>query len=376
MHRSVTVAALAAVLQGCGPEPAADGAGDPGTPRPDPPDSETYRLERIADDVWATVVKDGVSPSQFAASLIVVRDEDVVVVDSRHDGESAGELIDTIASLTDLPVAFVVNTHWHGDHVQGNERFREAFPGVRFVGGATIDEDMRTLGRERLDEEVERVDGRIAAAEGWLESGTGPDGEKLSPDEVAALPGQIDAARSYADARRDLRLVEPDILVEDAIRLDGEGLRVEVVRVGPAHTRGDVVVRVPERGVVAVGDLIEDGFPYFGDGYPSGWATAMDRIAEMEWTTVLGAHGPVLEDREMFDTQRRFVSAIVEAATTAAMSGESEVPPAAFDEFETHFTARLSEAPPEERAERFAAFVEEVFARALAEANGELESAP
>ena len=320
-----------------------------GGPAPDARGGETFRLEPVADGVYATVVRDGISPSQFGASLIVLRSDHVLVVDSRHDAASADELIATIRGLTELPVRYVVNTHWHGDHVQGNVRFREAFPDVRLVGGATIAGDMETLGRQRL-----------------------------------------------AEQGLDIELVPPEITVEHELRLDDGEPVIEIVKVGPAHTRGDVIVRVPSRGVIAIGDLIEDGFPWFGDGYPSAWATALDRIAAMlaegDGPILVGGHTSVLRDLELFETQREFVRRIAvaaaDASTAAAAGSEADVDPgtdgaieaaieaaiAAADvaEFRDHFTRRMAAASEQERTERFDAFLAEVMERALAEASGEL----
>lgn len=327
--------------------PGAEAAGS-GSAAPEPVDasgSELYRLERVADGVYATVVRDGVSPSQYATSLIVVRSDHVLVVDSRHDAASADELIATIRGLTDLPVKYVVNTHWHGDHVQGNARFRAVFPDVRLIGGTTCDVDMRTLGRRRLDEQIAR--------------GAAPEG---------------------------LRLVPPEITVEHELRLDDAEPAVDILKVGPAHTRGDVIVRIPARGVIAIGDLVEDGFPWFGDGFPAGWAAAMDRIAGMldamrtdgasGSPILMGGHGPVLRDRAMFDAQRAFVHRVVEAASSAASANagvEAAIAAAGVEEFRDHFTRRV-EGDEAAKSERFAAFVAEVMGRAYAEASGELES--
>lgn len=338
--------------------------------------SEIYQLERISDDVYATVVRDGISPSQYAASLILIRTDHVLVVDSRHDDSSAEDLIGTIAGLTDLPVRYVVNTHWHGDHVQGNAQFRAQFPSVQFIGGAASGEDMLSLGRQRLDDEISRADERIAAAKQWLVDGSRTDGTPLTGAEVESLPGQISAASAGAEARRAIKLIAPGITVNGRFSLTDAEPIVEIIQVGPAHTRGDVVVHVPSRGVLAIGDLVEDGFPWFGDGFPSGWADAMDVVADIEAETILGAHGPVLHDRKMFETQHRFVRRISDLARTAAANGldlDSIMSQTDFGEFELHFTARLAQSTDVERRERFNGFVREAMARSLWEATGQLD---
>ncbi len=339
---------------------------------------EIFEVVGIADGIWATVVREGISPSRYAASLIVIRTDHVLVVDSRHDATSAGHLIETIADLTDLPVKYVVNTHWHGDHVQGNARFREAFPEVWFLGASTTGRDIQTLGRQRLDEEIERAEGRIAAATGMLESGVKDDGTALTEEEREALPEQIESARSYLETRRAIELVTPTMTIEGQMRLDDAEPLVVVTRVGSAHTSGDLVVTVPDAGVMALGDLIEDGLPYLGDGSPAGWVTALRRVSRIEADILLGAHGPVLWNREMLDTQTRFAESIVAAARAAAEGGvPMEEARDAFDasEFRAHFTHRV-DGTDAEREERYRAFVGGIFEQAYAEVATDAEATP
>ena len=77
---------------------------------------------------------------------------------------------------------FVISTHWHGDHVYGNQVYRDPFPEVVFVGHRTIREDMLELGGEMLAEEIETLPETIRHRETWLSSGTGPDGEELTAE--------------------------------------------------------------------------------------------------------------------------------------------------------------------------------------------------
>ena len=67
--------------------------------------------------------------------------------------------------------------------------------------------------------------------------------------------GRID---DYLADRGELALVAPDIAVDRTLQLEGEPI-VRVHRLGPAHTRGDVVVELPDARILAIGDLVEDG---------------------------------------------------------------------------------------------------------------------
>ena len=139
-----------------------------------------FEIVQIHEGVYAARVQPAPPMYVFANALIVVDDEGVTVVDTPQSPAAA--LVDEIRKLTDKPVRFVINTHWHGDHVYGNQMYRDPFPDVVFVGHRTIREDMLDLGAAMLAEELETLPETIRQREMWLSSGKGPDGEELTTE--------------------------------------------------------------------------------------------------------------------------------------------------------------------------------------------------
>ena len=66
--------------------------------------------------------------------MIVVRGDGVLLVDSRAGPAEALELLAQVRAITDAPVRWLVNTHWHEDHIGGNQVFRDSFPELVIVG--------------------------------------------------------------------------------------------------------------------------------------------------------------------------------------------------------------------------------------------------
>jgi glyoxylase-like metal-dependent hydrolase (beta-lactamase superfamily II) len=76
------------------------------------------------------------------------------------------------------------------------------------------------------------------------------------------------------------------------------GKTVELIQVGPAHTRGDVLVHVPEDRTVFTGDILFiDGTPIMWAGPVQSWIDACQRIADMDVETVVPGHGPITDER-------------------------------------------------------------------------------
>jgi len=329
-----------------------------------------FELVEVTEGVHATVVRDGVSPSAFANSLIVLRDDHVLVVDSRHSPSQSRELIEQIRGLTDLPVRYLVNTHWHGDHVQGNQAFREAFPELRIVGHTTAAEDIASIGQRRLEDEISRLEVAISERQRWLEAGARDDGTALTEEEKTSLPGRIERTETYVEELRSVALTPPDLTVESRMDLPGAPA-VQVVPAGPAHTRGDLIIWIPEIGLLAVGDLLEYGLPYLGDGFPAGWARALGEILTIDPAIYFPAHGPVLRDAELARTEAAFFNRLVEQAREAVGRGqtlEAGLEASDFSEFEPFFTRLIASGNEPERSEAYRAFVAAAFERAYEEA--------
>ena len=90
-------------------------------------------LVRLDSGVFATIRRDPLSLAVNSNSLIFVRDTDVVVVDAQFTRLATQETIAAVRSITKRPVSYVINTHWHDDHVAGDQVYQDSFPSVRFV---------------------------------------------------------------------------------------------------------------------------------------------------------------------------------------------------------------------------------------------------
>jgi glyoxylase-like metal-dependent hydrolase (beta-lactamase superfamily II) len=100
-----------------------------------------------------------------------------------------------------------------------------------------------------------------------------------------------------AELLADVELAGPDVVYSgDKARIDLGGVTVELRYYGPAHTRGDQLVLLPEQGILFAGDLVEERFlPIFPDPDASGarWLGLLDRIEELRPRTIVPGHGAV-----------------------------------------------------------------------------------
>jgi len=220
-------------------------------------DAPDFTVKKIGEGVYAAIGADGGKAGSNAG--FIVGSNGVVVVDTFEGVAPARDLLAEIRKVTDLPIRFVVNTHYHLDHTGGNAVFAQA--------GATI------LAQRNL--------------RGWLRTenlkffGPNPKPEQKAMVEALVLPDEV-----YTDA--------VDIYL---------GTRQIQVRYMLGHTGGDSVVTVPDANVVFGGDLVwQKHLPNLIDATTSDWVKTLEQLlAEHPAATFVSGHGDVATAADVRD---------------------------------------------------------------------------
>ncbi|WP_018657771.1 MBL fold metallo-hydrolase [Actinomadura flavalba] len=200
---------------------------------------------RIADDVYAFVQPDGTWCLSNAG--FVVGPDAVTVIDTAATERRARALRAAIEGVTPLPPRVLVNTHFHGDHTYGNAFFRDA----TIVAHANAAPQI--------------------AEQGLLLTQIWPDVEW----------GAIE-------------IVGPDVTFTDRLTLHAGDLAIELIHPGVAHTTGDAVAWIPERGVLFAGDLVfNGGTPFVAVGSIQGLLDALAELRALGAETIVPGHGPL-----------------------------------------------------------------------------------
>lgn len=265
---AVTIAALCLYCAGCGA-----------------PELEKTGLVGISDHVYAFVARGPAADEGLGAnSGFVVGENGVLVVDTRYTPALAQELLAAIRSVTDAPIRYVVNTHYHPDHTWGNAVFKEE--------GAVIISHPRT--RDDLE---------------------------------TYSPLYLEHYRTYRketyELLKDVTVVLPDSTFENELRVGLGGVDVVLRHFGPGHTAGDCVVIVPRDGVVFTGGLAADGYHLnLGDDGADydNWAATLLRLGEMDLRYVVPSQGMVSE-ASLLETCRGYIETLRQQCREAIRAG-------------------------------------------------------
>src|SRR6059036_2394590 len=114
-----------------------------------------------------------------------------------------------------------------------------------------------------------------------------------APAERAKLETSVRLAESYLAEVKALKPALPTIAFEQTMKLYRRDREIHLLHLGRAHTEGDVFVYLPREKVVITGDAVIGWTPFMGDGYPEDWTATLDRLAQLDFATMIMGHGDV-----------------------------------------------------------------------------------
>jgi len=194
---------------------------------------------KIKDDLF--VIHNDFVPGN---TTVLVTTEGVVLVDDKFEIDHES-IMAQLKKITNQPVKYVINTHYHGDHSGGN-------PKLQALGAQVITSQQA---REKMAE--------------------------------IKQPGMA------------------NVTLDNSLRLFIGGKRIEMYRFGRAHTDGDIVVLFPDHRVLAAGDMFTFGdatpqlIDYAGGGSARDWTGTLDGALKLEFDQVVPGHGLVTTKPEM-----------------------------------------------------------------------------
>ncbi|WP_054301968.1 MBL fold metallo-hydrolase, partial [Gemmobacter sp. LW-1] len=191
---------------------------------------------------------------------VIIGDESVMIVEAQATPRLARKVIDCVRSVTDKPISHVVLTHYHAVRVLGASAYGAREIIMSDVAAAMVEE----RGQEDWDSEFGRFPRLFQGHE--------------------EIPG----------------LTRPTTTFSDSMTVWLGRRRVDIMKLGRAHTAGDAVIWVPDQEVMFTGDIVEyHSACYCGDGHFTDWPETLANIAAFEPRAIAPGRGDALVGEEM-----------------------------------------------------------------------------
>jgi len=204
----------------------------------------------------------------------------VLVIDANFPNQ-AEELIKEVRKTTDKPIRYVFDTHYHGDHADGNIIYEN-------------------LGAISIASENSKQLFETKGIAGFRKS------QKDKPEEYGKLEYR-----------------QPSLYFPRKMVLDDGTQRVELIHFGHAHTAGDAVAWLPKQGILFSGDACVNGaFNYTGDSNTESWIGVLTEMQKLPIKKMAPGHGET-SDKNLIATQKRYFVEIREFIQSAIDKGKS-----------------------------------------------------
>jgi len=260
MHRAIIIISLffiAAIT------PAVSSAGGP-------------ELKGLTTGVYAYIGGAGSTNSGF-----IVTGKGVIIIDSQGPRERALDLKARIKKVTNLPIIYVINTHYHGDHTFGNQYFK----------GTIIS---HKTAREDLIQKDKAHRARFKKIFG---------------------PKSLDG----------FRLTLPEITFTDELRLYEGATTIIIRHVGPAHTGGDAYVYLPKERIAFTGDILYKGrMPWLGEGSVAGTIKALGQLLALDAHIYVPGHGGLASKKDVMEFKKYLTDLTKEVRRLKAEGKDAE----------------------------------------------------
>ena len=309
-----------------------------------PDGSPSHRFEEIAEGVYFATGTGAMTT--MSNNLVIVNDDHVMVVDSSVSPAAARGLVEGIKTLTDKPIKYVFNTHYHFDHAHGNQIFGDDVEiiGHEFVRSMLMTDVLAQRTNRSftagIPAQVEALRARVAGT--------------TDAAERQRLEAQLVIQEAHGLAIQETRPTPPNVTYRDSLTLVKGGREVQLHFPGRGHTGGDSLVFLPEERIVFTGDFFvgspgSGGLPYMGDGYVEEWPASLDRLRALDFDVMVPGHGAPFREREQIDHLQAYLRDFhtqVAALHAQGVSAEDATAQVDLMAHAAHYGDRVANADP------------------------------
>jgi cyclase len=252
--------------------------------------------EKIAEGVYLFTISSYGDVGMCGNSVAILTEECVLMFDSTSTPATASTVLGEVKKLTNKPVRYLVNSHWHWDHWGGNQVFAAAFPDLQIITHEKNLQQMKEVEPSWNDDGLKvQLPGYVKSLEQKLDE----DRSKHAPEsEIKDLEQLISADRDFLTQKTSLTKTFPNVTFSDSMTVRPGGREINIMH-ARAITIGDTYVYLPVEKILITGDIMLSPFPFaIGGTYPADWLATLQQFAKLEPNIIIPGHGKAQTNKE------------------------------------------------------------------------------
>ncbi len=279
----------------------------------------SYDTVKLGEGIYGFIAPEASTAFVSGNSVLIVGADGALVVDSGHIPSVTRRVIAEIRQLTNKPVRFLVNTHWHPDHVSGNSLYREQWPGIAIVSAPATQFELTRP--DPLYDDITEMNKYMPQLEQALASGKSQGGKPLSDAERSSYTQILVEAKFMYLELKQTPHAPPTVTFDRRMTVDLGGRKVEISFLGRGNTGGDAVIYVPDAKVLITGDLLVAPTPFAIGSFIDEWIVTMKALSAIDAVAIVPGHGPVEHDKQYMLLVTQALEALSQQSHAAVKQG-------------------------------------------------------
>jgi glyoxylase-like metal-dependent hydrolase (beta-lactamase superfamily II) len=276
---------------------------------------KAYKFDMVAPGVYYATATGAMATG--SNNVAVVGDRDVLVVDTGTSPAAARAFIDDLKLVTTKPIRYVVNTHFHYDHTDGNQVYAGKADIIAHEYVKFAIEKLDVLHREPFKtSQLTNVPARIDTLKKRI-------ADESDASRKSALERQLATAQQGWEELKEIRPTPPNVTYSKKKVVNLGGREVQLLFLGRGHTNGDTVVYLPKEKIVATGDLMESQIAYMGDAQFDEWVATLGALNALDWTLDLPGHGTPFSEKARVTAFQGYLSDLVAQGRALKQQGRT-----------------------------------------------------
>ncbi|MFF2175989.1 MBL fold metallo-hydrolase [Lysinibacillus sp. NPDC058147] len=272
--------------------------------------SKHFQLEQVGKGIFAAIAKEG--GGAVANAGFVDLGDKVIVFDTFNTQQASEDLKLIAEKITNRAVTWVINSHWHGDHIRGNQTFKDTI----IISSQITYSKIRDVHPSRFSKQKNDIQG----LKNYIQSLK----EQLQQANDPTLQYQINSLIELKESLPTLELVLPNQTFNNDITFQGTKRCAKLFTLGGGHSFCDAMLYIPDEKVIFMGDLLfVNCHPtFFEESDLVTWSNILKTVERLEIDVAVPGHGPT-GTKEDISIILNYIS---ELTSIAEKSNQNEVP--------------------------------------------------